>query len=1017
MTGPGGGRRPGRAADRRRGGELRVLLAPRTVGSTSGFMGVATLLPGERIAEHYHPYSEEFLYVVRGDDHRRPGRRAVPLGRRRGAVHPGQRAAPVAQRRRTSRPRWSSTWARWRPARSSATSTPRARAAADVPARPRRPCRTGGDLAMTGRRDAWSPGSAWSPPAGPTRDQFWDAHRGAHRDPPDHPLRPVAVPLPDRRRVRLRPGRRRADPARAAARRPVRPVRAGRRRRGGRRQRAGPRRRRPRSGPGWCSAPRSAAPPRWSTTTCVASDARRGSGWSTTTAAARYLYQALVPSSLAAEVACRHGAHGPAQVVSTGCTSGIDADRLRLPARSPTARRTSCSPAPPTRRSPRSRSPASTRSRRPRPTTTTRRTPPGRSTPDRDGFVLGEGAAVLVLEELEHARRRGAHVYCEVAGYATRSNAYHMTGLRPDGVEMAEAITDALDQARLDPSDVDYVNAHGSGTQQNDRHETAAFKRSLGEPAYRVPISSIKSMVGHSLGAIGAIEMAACALAIEHGVVPPTANWATRDPECDLDYVPNDGPGAAGRRGAVGGQRVRRLPVRDAVPPAAGVTAMTGGAPGPTRRSSGDGVGVPVVTGIGVVAPTGIGVGRALEDRCWPARRRIGRITLFDPDRYADHARRRGARASTPTQYADSRLTVQTDRWTHLGVRRHPAGARRRRAARAWPTTRTSSAVDPGQLVRAATCSASGSCSGCGASRPARSAPTSRSPGSTRPASGRSPSTTSSRGRAGCWSPSGAAGWTAWPTRRALIRRGHPGGARRRHRGPLSPYALACQLRTGLLSDRHRPGAGLPAVRRRPPRGYVPGEGGAVFVVEDLRTPCDRGAPVIYGEIAGWAATHDAAAHRRPGRRPATPASTPRAMRLALDRGRGRAPDEVDVVFPDALGVPRVRPRRGAARCARCSAPASPPVTTQKPLTGRALPGRVGAGRGHRAAGPAARRCCPPPPGRTDPAPGCELDFVRGPRRRAAATRAGLRARLRRVQQRAGAPPGVRAVRQFQAPQ
>jgi minimal PKS ketosynthase (KS/KS alpha) len=153
--------------------------------------------------------------------------------------------------------------------------------------------------------------------------------------------------------------------------------------------------------------------------------------------------------------------------------------------------------------------------------------------------VLAEGAAVLVLEEAGQARRRGAHVYCEVAGYASRSNGYHMTGLRPDGVEMALAIGAAMRQARLGPDDVSYVSAHGSGTRQNDRHETAAFKRALGAAAYRVPVSSIKSMVGHSLGAIGSIEMAACALAIEYGVVPPTANWTTRDPECDLDYVPN----------------------------------------------------------------------------------------------------------------------------------------------------------------------------------------------------------------------------------------------------------------------------------------------------------------------------------------------------------------------------------------------------------------------------------------------------------------------------------------------
>jgi act minimal PKS ketosynthase (KS/KS alpha) len=144
----------------------------------------------------------------------------------------------------------------------------------------------------------------------------------------------------------------------------------------------------------------------------------------------------------------------------------------------------------------------------------------------------------MVLEEAESARRRGAHIYAEIVGYASRSNAFHMTGLKPDGREMAEAIRVALDQAHLDPSDVDYINAHGSGTKQNDRHETAAFKRSLGNRAYEVPVSSIKSMVGHSLGAIGSIEVAACALALDRQVVPPTANLHNADPECDLDYVP-----------------------------------------------------------------------------------------------------------------------------------------------------------------------------------------------------------------------------------------------------------------------------------------------------------------------------------------------------------------------------------------------------------------------------------------------------------------------------------------------
>ncbi|MDX6353607.1 MAG: minimal ketosynthase alpha, partial [Streptomyces sp.] len=123
---------------------------------------------------------------------------------------------------------------------------------------------------------------------------------------------------------------------------------------------------------------------------------------------------------------------------------------------------------------------------------------------------------------------------------ATRCNAFHMTGLKPDGREMADAIRGALSQSQLAPEAIDYVNAHGSGTKQNDRHETGAFKDTLGDHAYRVPVSSIKSMVGHSLGAIGSIEIAACALAMEHGAVPPTANLHDPDPECDLDYVPNE---------------------------------------------------------------------------------------------------------------------------------------------------------------------------------------------------------------------------------------------------------------------------------------------------------------------------------------------------------------------------------------------------------------------------------------------------------------------------------------------
>ncbi|CCH32745.1 beta-ketoacyl-[acyl-carrier-protein] synthase family protein [Actinosynnema sp. NPDC047251] len=250
-----------------------------------------------------------------------------------------------------------------------------------------------------------------------------------------------------------------------------------------------------------------------------------------------HLHNYLVPSSFAAEVAWAVGAQGPTAVVSTGCTSGIDsvgyaADLIRESSVDVAVAGSSDAPI----------SPITVACFDAIKATTPRHDDPATASRpfdlSRNGFVLGEGCAMFVLEELEHARRRGAHVYAEVAGYATRSNAYHMTGLRPDGLEMAEAIQVALDEARLDGDRIDYVNAHGSGTKQNDRHETAAFKRSLGAHAHRVPISSIKSMVGHSLGAIGSIEIAASALAMEYNVVPPTANLRTRDPECDLDYIP-----------------------------------------------------------------------------------------------------------------------------------------------------------------------------------------------------------------------------------------------------------------------------------------------------------------------------------------------------------------------------------------------------------------------------------------------------------------------------------------------
>jgi 3-oxoacyl-[acyl-carrier-protein] synthase II len=158
----------------------------------------------------------------------------------------------------------------------------------------------------------------------------------------------------------------------------------------------------------------------------------------------------------------------------------------------------------------------------------------------RDGFVLGEGAGVLVLEELERARRRGAVIYAEVLGLGSSFDAYAVTKPEPDARGAARAIEWALCEARVDPRDVDYINAHGTSTRLNDLMETRAVKRVFGEGARALPLSSIKSMVGHLIGAAGAVEAAALALTLHHGVLPPTINQTHPDPECDLDYVPNE---------------------------------------------------------------------------------------------------------------------------------------------------------------------------------------------------------------------------------------------------------------------------------------------------------------------------------------------------------------------------------------------------------------------------------------------------------------------------------------------
>ena len=146
---------------------------------------------------------------------------------------------------------------------------------------------------------------------------------------------------------------------------------------------------------------------------------------------------------------------------------------------------------------------------------------------------------MLVLEDLEHAKNRGAHIYAEIIGFGMTCDAYHMTAPEPSGKQAIRAIKVALQDAGIDPRDVDYINAHGTSTPLNDKTETLVIKQVFGQHAYKVPVSATKSMIGHLIGAAGAVELIATTLALEHQVIPPTVNYEVPDPECDLDYVPN----------------------------------------------------------------------------------------------------------------------------------------------------------------------------------------------------------------------------------------------------------------------------------------------------------------------------------------------------------------------------------------------------------------------------------------------------------------------------------------------
>jgi 3-oxoacyl-[acyl-carrier-protein] synthase II len=160
---------------------------------------------------------------------------------------------------------------------------------------------------------------------------------------------------------------------------------------------------------------------------------------------------------------------------------------------------------------------------------------------ERDGFVMGEGGASVIIEEYEHAKKRGAHIYAEVLGYSLNNEAFHMTSPLPSGEAVVECMRIALADAGVDPGQIDYINAHASSTQLNDANEHACIKAVFGDHARKLAVSGTKPYTAHPLGATGAIETAICALAIDRGFIPPTLNWKTPDPSCDLDVVPNEG--------------------------------------------------------------------------------------------------------------------------------------------------------------------------------------------------------------------------------------------------------------------------------------------------------------------------------------------------------------------------------------------------------------------------------------------------------------------------------------------
>jgi len=250
------------------------------------------------------------------------------------------------------------------------------------------------------------------------------------------------------------------------------------------------------------------------------------------------LYDASMFNTPSSEVAAKYGLMGICNTISTGCTAGTDSVGFSLEAiqdGDADIMITGASEAPITPITFGAFDTVNVLS-------THNDNPEKASRPfdaRRNGFVISEGAGLLIVEELEHAKRRGARIYCEVLGFGTTCNAFHMTDLPADGEAMSDCILMALNDARINAEEIDYINAHGSSTRQNDVFETSAYKMALGRHAYNIPISSLKSMIGHPLAGANGIELALGAMMFERNILPPTINQEEKDPKCDLDYIPN----------------------------------------------------------------------------------------------------------------------------------------------------------------------------------------------------------------------------------------------------------------------------------------------------------------------------------------------------------------------------------------------------------------------------------------------------------------------------------------------